>query len=807
MMMARVAVIGAVRGFDRLTYEVPPSLAAQLRPGHRVLVPLRARRVTAIVTEVGENLDSGGDCPQPIIELLESRPLFDLPHLQLIEFLASYYMVSIGEAFRSVLPSLARVESHRVFRIHKAPHALARVVLNSLEKKIVDALARRAMTFRQLGRLGEPRAVKEALDRLLAEGWVTTGEATRGRHRVAGCGKGSGRSAATAHNGDRAISDPESAFDGAPEVELSYEQAAAVDAIGPAISQRYFEPFLLLGVTASGKTEVYIRLTAEALRAKRQVLVLVPEIVLADQLVRSFRARFGQLVAVAHSAQNIRERWASWMAALEGVARIMIGPRSAIFSPINELGLIVVDEEHDAAYKQEERIRYHARDLAVALGRFANCPVVLGSATPSAESYLNARRGRYRMVQLTRRVQQREFAPVEIIDLRQYRGGSLKPNVVGGRPEARPCANLGASTQAGRVEKLDSACSSKKAPISVSRPMWSEPSSDYLPLSPPLIRALEDNLAAAGQSLLFLNRRGYHNFLQCRFCGSVITCKNCSVSMTFHWQGRMLRCHYCGAAESAPDRCFDCGSFGLEGQGYGTERLVHTLGRLFPTARIARVDSDTSGKRGARDAILQEVKAGRIDILVGTQMITKGLDFPNITLVAVVLADLSLNLPDFRSAERTFQLLTQAAGRAGRGERSGRVLIQTYAPHHYSIRAARDQDYRRFIARELKLRRELMYPPFSQMALVRIEGTDPGCVSREAAQIAKQLAMYAKPETMRVLGPAPAPIERIRQRYRWQVLVKALERRDLRAALGPVISPQARYDVRVSVDIDPVSML
>jgi primosomal protein N' (replication factor Y) len=330
---------------------------------------------------------------------------------------------------------------------------------------------------------------------------------------------------------------------------------------------------------------------------------------------------------------------------------------------------------------------------------------------------------------------------------------------------------------------------------------------DQVPLSQSLIESLRENLAAAGQSLVFLNRRGYHNFLQCHLCGNVITCTSCSVSMTFHLRGRTLRCHYCGASEPAPEKCFECGGFGLEGQGFGTERLVHVLAHFFPSARIERMDSDTSGRRGARSAILRSVRCGEVDILVGTQMITKGLDFHNVTLVAVVLADLSLNMPDFRSAERTFQLLTQAAGRAGRGERPGRVLIQTYAPHHYSIRAARDQDYTRFIRREMELRRELMYPPFARMALVRIEGDESAHVSERAREVATLLAQAAKLESVRVLGPAPAPIERIKQRYRWQVLLKAPERHELRAALAELASYSARDGVRVSIDIDPVNML
>jgi primosomal protein N' (replication factor Y) len=460
------------------------------------------------------------------------------------------------------------------------------------------------------------------------------------------------------------------------------------------------------------------------------------------------------------------------MAALGGETRVIIGPRSAIFVPLHGAGLIVVDEEHDPAYKQEEGIRYNARDLAVMLGRLSGCPVVLGSATPSAESYANARRGRYRLLQLTQRVAGRELPVVEIIDLRQH-------------------------------------LAVRQSPTTVEIPGSSD--SPPVPLSPMLIDALRANLAARGQSVLFLNRRGYHNFLQCHLCGVVIACPNCSVSLTFHLRDRTLRCHYCGVIEAAPEKCRECGGLGLDGQGFGTERLAETIAELLPDARIARMDSDTSGRRGARAAIVEGLRSGAIDIVVGTQMITKGFDFPGVTLVGVVLADLALNMPDFRSAERTFQLLTQVAGRAGRGDRTGRVLIQTYAPHHYSITAAREQDYARFIRRELDLRRELGYPPFGRMALVRIEGPDTARVNGVAAQVAARLARHGGPEALRVLGPAPAPIERIRSRYRWQVVVKASRLDQMRAALAAmraqVAAEAERAQVRVAIDLDPINML
>jgi primosomal protein N' (replication factor Y) len=401
------------------------------------------------------------------------------------------------------------------------------------------------------------------------------------------------------------------------------------------------------------------------------------------------------------------------------------------------------------------------------LARHSSCPIVLGSATPSAESFTNARSGRYRILQLKRRINDRPMAAVEVVDLRR---------------EPRP--------------PKQSAPESEPAPV---------------PLSVVLIDALRATLAAGGQSLVFINRRGYHNFLNCQLCGEVISCPDCSVSMTFHLRDRSLRCHYCGGYRSAPELCPACHGFGLQGQGFGTERLQAALAALVPEARIERMDSDTSRRKGARNAILSALARGEIDILVGTQMITKGFDFPGVTLMAVVMADLSLNLPDFRSAERTFQLLTQAAGRAGRGEELGRVVIQTYAPHHYSIRAAQHQDYARFMRRELDLRRELGYPPFTRLAMVRLEGIEVAAVERIATAAAAAIQRADSTGALRVLGPAPAPIERIAQRYRWQLMVKAPAWSQLREALMAMraeLAPRAEAAaVALWFDIDPVHML
>ncbi len=832
-MQAKVVLIGAARGVGQLTYAIPPALEGRIQCGHRVIVPLRARRLTGIVTEVGEALEANGSPLKAILELSEARPLYDGAHLRLIEFMASYYMVSLGDAMRSVVPAAARVESRMVWRLGAPPDALRAATLSAAERTIIEALARRNMTARELSRLGEPREVSAALARLAAERIVQTAQSTRGRHRVALAVRlapqladppklrsqrqrelvrllaeaapeavaladierrmpGSRIAAralaaraivkiepaagpASDPDGTQPADGPAGLSTGA--LDLMPEQAAAIDAIAPAIVAGREATFLLWGVTASGKTEVYLNLAAVALRAERQVLLLVPEIALADQIVRSFRARFGSLVAVAHSAQNVTERWASWKAALGGQARIAIGPRSAIFAPLSGLGLIVVDEEHDPAYKQEEGIRYNARDLAVMLGRLAACPVVLGSATPSAESFLNARRGRYRLLRMPRRVLERPLAQVEIIDLREeFRRERARDN------DAAKPGEAAAPDQPQAV-----------------------------PLSARLLDALRDNLAAGGQSVIFLNRRGFHNFLQCHLCGVVISCTNCSVSMTFHLRDRSLRCHWCGAHAPAPESCPECSGFGLVGQGFGTERLTAAIAEALPHARVARMDSDTSGRRGMRIELVDRLRRGELDVLVGTQMIAKGFDLPGVTLVGVVAADMGLNLPDFRSAERTFQLLTQVAGRAGRGERPGRVLIQTYAPHHYSIRAARDQDYARFIRRELQLRQQLGWPPFSRMALIRIEGGEASAVAALAQRSARTLREQLRDvlsDSIRVLGPAPAPLERLRGRYRWQVMVRSSDAGAMRAALAAMRARLGTHDgVFVGIDLDPVNML
>jgi primosomal protein N' (replication factor Y) len=439
-----------------------------------------------------------------------------------------------------------------------------------------------------------------------------------------------------------------------------------------------------------------------------------------------------------------------------------VGVRSAVFAPVPALGLIVIDEEHDASYKQEEGLRYNARDLAIVRARDCRCPAVLGSATPSIESHHNARSGRYRLLELERRVERRPLPEIQLVDLKTE------------RPQGKP-------------------------PV----------------FAPRVAETIRSNFAAGAQTLLFLNRRGYAHYLQCTLCGYVMDCPNCSVTLTFHLRTRRVRCHHCDHSRAAPDLCPQCSSPHLRDFGIGTEQIESVVRELIPQARVARMDRDTMTRKGALETLLRDWSSGRFDVLVGTQMVTKGHDVPGVTLVGVVAADQTLNFPDFRAAERTFQLLTQVAGRAGRGDQPGRVLVQTYRPTHYAVRFAVAHDFAGFAAEELRYREALGYPPYSRLANLRLDGLDAARVEEDARRTAESLRNRNQSQPRlrraRILGPAPAPIERLRGRFRWQILVKARSTTDLRSLLQPVVDAASRRGrdagVRLLVDVDPYGML
>ncbi len=495
----------------------------------------------------------------------------------------------------------------------------------------------------------------------------------------------------------------------------------------------------------------------ETVRARGcQSLILVPEIALTPQLLDRLEGRFPGDVAVLHSGLTPAERWRHWWRIAHGVVKVVVGARSAVFAPVRDLGLIVVDEEHDYSYKQEEGVRYHGRDLAVVRGRVAGCPVILGSATPSLESYHNARGGRYRLLELTRRVQARPMPGVDVVDLKAGQ-------------ESAPTDGI---------------------------------------FSPPLLRALRENHEQALQSLIFLNRRGFASFLQCWSCGFVVRCPHCSISLTYHLGRNSTFCHHCGFRRRKVDACPACGNVSLSEVGFGTERVEHALRRLLPKARIGRMDRDTTSARGAQERIFRAWEKGDLDVLVGTQMVAKGHDVGGVTLVGVVLADSSLNLPDFRAAEKTFQIISQVAGRAGRARRPGRVIVQTLVPGHYCFGHARVHDYPAFFAAETEFRRELGYPPFRHLVHLRLDGTDEEGVAQRARALARDLRREDNPHEVEILGPAPAPIAKLRNRYRWQILLKGGSRPALGAMArrAAALVPKGRA-VRLHIDVDPYNML
>ncbi|HKB07995.1 MAG TPA: primosomal protein N', partial [Candidatus Polarisedimenticolia bacterium] len=534
-------------------------------------------------------------------------------------------------------------------------------------------------------------------------------------------------------------------------------QVESIEAILGALEPRRFASFLLHGVTGSGKTEVYLRAIEAAVASGRRALYLVPEIGLTPLLARRMRSRFGEVLALLHSGLTEGERYDEWRRIRDGRVDVVLGARSAVFAPIPDLGLIVVDEEHDASYKQEEHPRYNARDLAIMRGKQAAAAVILGSATPSVESYFQAGRGRHRLLLLPGRIGSAGLPRVERVDMR------LEFREVGG-------------------ESI---------------------------LSRRLLTALRDRLRSSEQSLVLLNRRGFSTFVLCRACGAQIQCRQCSIPMTLHLRQRRLRCHYCDESQPVPSVCPSCRSADLHFGGTGTERLEEVLRSALPEARIERLDRDTARGRGAVEDLLTRVERGEVDILLGTQMIAKGHDFPNVTLVGVLAADALLGMPDFRAGERAFQLLSQVAGRSGRGERPGEVIVQAYDVEHHAIRFACEHDYTGFAKRELAYRRAMNYPPYTALAVLLVKDRVLDRARERAGRVARALASLAG-RRVQVLGPAPAPLERLRGDYRVQVLVKAPNRRDMQAVLAELLpllgGPQLRANDLV-IDVDPTSTL
>ena len=529
------------------------------------------------------------------------------------------------------------------------------------------------------------------------------------------------------------------------------EQQQALDSIMDSMNTRTHRVFLLHGVTGSGKTEVYLQSIAHALELGLSSIVLVPEISLTPQTVARFKARFPDKIAVLHSRLLGSKRISEWHRISSGAAQIVIGPRSAIFAPVKNLGLVVVDEEHETSYKQEDVPRYNARDVAIKRAVLSKAIVILGSATPSLESFYAAKNGKFTLIELPERIDSRLLPAVDIVDMR---------------------------------EEMTRA---KKIPI----------------FSQKLREWIDKDIVEKKQVILFLNRRGFSTFINCRKCGYVIKCKRCSVSLTYHFDKKKLVCHHCSFNMEPPEICPECNEAYLKYWGLGTEKVESELHRFFPAARIARMDTDSTHKRGSHDKVLSEFKDGHIDILIGTQMIAKGLDFPKVTLVGVISADTALNLPDFRSAERTFNLLTQVAGRAGRGDLGGRVIIQSYTPQHYSIQAAKTHDYNTFYDKEISLRKELYLPPFCHMASLTLRGRKEERVFKASEKLKDSLEKENKSKNIEILGPAPSPISKMKGMYRWNIFLRAERAENITSILKKALDKNKSSGIIITVDIDP----
>lgn len=796
---------------ELLDYAIPAALVSAARPGCRALVRVGSRRLAGVIVECVSASRFTGTL-RPLDRILDAEPVLSATMLSILRDAAAEVFCPLGIALASALPagSTPRVvagfaltpRGRAALDADAVPADAARLVLLALAERpriaaelrgrvgadvqaLIDGLAKdglvapRSIERGPAARAATERAValapKVALDEALASLARAPRQAELLRH-LAEQGECLATDLARTFGGhlvrelvarglveirERAaprdvLGTPLEAA--GPPITLSADQTAVLEPIVDAVRTRRAERFLLHGVTGSGKTEIYLRAVAAALAGGRQALVLVPEITLTHQILARLRGRFGDGLAVLHSGLSQGERLEQWQRLRAGATPIAVGARSALFAPLENLGVICIDEEHDGAYKNDEGFRYHARSLAARRADAAGCPLILGSATPSLETRFGADRGELTRLVLSRRIGARPLPAVEIVDLARER------------------------ERAPRGRKLI--------------------------LTRPLRRALTDVLADGGQAILFLNRRGFSTQVLCFECGHAERCPDCDVALVYHAAAEQLRCHYCDHATPPPQQCAGCGAPDTALLGLGTERLEEETRIRFPSARIARLDRDTTTKRGATERVLRDLRAGRIDILVGTQMVAKGHDFPNVRLVGVIAADLGLQFPDFRASERTFQLLIQVAGRAGRDTAPGRVVVQTFVPNHYAIRPVRDHDYESFYVEELAHRAQLGFPPFARLAQALVSSIDEETGRAAAERLATAVREAEEAVGCELLGPAPAPLARLRGRHRFQLLVRG-EWTVVRAACAALVRAIARLPdgVQAHVDVDPVSML
>ena len=714
------------------TYRLTPEQSLDAKPGARITVPFGRKLLTAYIValldELPAELDLADKEIKEVESLVDTDPVCTPEILQLARWVAEYYGCPLGEVIKAALPpGINTSVKAKMRRFVKATDLKAEKITDK-QRSVLDTLQQHgSLPLQDL-----PAAIVSALEKKgLVE--VYSGAVRR---------------------------DPLAHYQlpQTDELTLTAAQQTVLDKILAQVEEETYAAFLLHGVTGSGKTEIYIRAMSAALDRGRSAMMLVPEIALTPVFSRRLRSHFGDQVAIFHSSLQKGERFDEWTRVKNGEARVVIGTRSAVFAPVQNLGLIVVDEEHESTYRQQESPYYNARDVAIVRAQKESAAVVLGSATPSLESFHNARKGKYKLLTLPERIAARPMASATIVDMRNVFMRHAKPRV----------------------------------------------------FSDELLAAIQETYERGEQSIILLNRRGYSSFILCRSCGETIQCPNCDVTLTYHRSERVIVCHYCNHRKAVPKVCPGCGKKYIYYVGEGTEQLEEMLTQLFPALRVARIDRDTTARRRVFEQSLADFSAGKIDTLVGTQMLAKGHDFPNVTLVGVVSVDAGLALPDFRSAERTFQLITQVAGRAGRGDRPGKVLIQTYHPYHYALRHACAQDFEAFYNEEIQYRQNHSYPPFVALATLLVHGPDLGRVRNDSLELRKQLDAANEGRKCRILGPAPAPLSRLKGEHRFQLLLKSRSRRSLREVADAALKSVAENGVNlrfVNLEIDPVSIM
>jgi primosomal protein N' (replication factor Y) len=810
-MPLNIEVAIALPVYNTYVYSVPEHLLSLVSPGKRVLVPFGRRRVTGYI--LGEYHKNDRKEIKQILDVMDEEPLFFSCMIPFFRWTADYYLHPMGDVIKCALPGGLNIFDFAVIALtKKGEESLSQNSMTPLEKEILSVLHTGPCGFKALckklhknipnaliyslqraGLIEQKQVLKKNIIKQKVERYVALTVSGISSDDLSGAGKNI--LDIVKDRGEISVKALKTLVPSAPKLinhlqsagyisifnkriyrdpfgepiesdtphRLTREQNQAVSKVMASLG-REFCTCLLTGVTGSGKTEVYMHLTATVVNSGYSVLVLVPEIALISQMERRFRARFGDRIAILHSGLTSGERYDQWMRIVRREVAVVIGARSAVFAPLRNIGMIVVDEEHDTSYKQDNGLRYNAKDLAVVRAKLQRAVALLGSATPSVQSFYNVKTKKFKEVTLTKRVEKRSLPEVTVVDLREKR------DIKGTR-----------------------------------RFITSE-----------LYDAMETTIGRGEQVLLFLNRRGFAGYPVCSRCGEAVRCKNCDITLTLHQQDNAYKCHYCGFTRASASNCMACGSSKIRLLGLGTEKIEATVKMLFPHAAVARMDRDTTQRKGSMIKILKGLSNRSIDILVGTQMVAKGHDFPNITLVGIICADLSLNFPDFRAGERTFQLLAQVSGRAGRGSVPGRVILQTYNPSHFSILSATRQDFQPFYNAEIGFRKCLHYPPFSRVVQIKISGRDKEKTRRHAQAVGDFCGELKKrnrslSRSLEILGPVEAPLYRIAGKYRWQILLKCLEVQPLHRFLQNLwLVNKAkinRRDVTVVLDVDPVFMM